>query len=162
FGAGAVSWSARRTSRMTVAPRGNAVPAVGVSAATVSGGEPETSYTATRNPCAETAATASARARPSTSGTGLKASARPPRPAAGNPVGGRFGGRRARLGAHRMDRFLKALGVTDAQRAELQKSREATKSVREDLFAKLKAIREDAKAEAAKGARTDPMRDATR
>src|SRR5205814_10115600 len=83
-------------------------------------------------------------------------------PAAGNPVGGRFGGRRARLGAHRMGRFLKALGVTDAQRAELQKSREATKSVREDLFAKLKAIREDAKAEAAKGARTDPMRDATR
>jgi Spy/CpxP family protein refolding chaperone len=66
-------------------------------------------------------------------------------------------GRRAHGRAKAM-RMLEALNLTDAQKADLKAARESASAVREDLHAKIRAIRQEAR----EGERTKESREAAR
>lgn len=66
--------------------------------------------------------------------------------------------RHARFEARRAERLARMLGLTEAQRDDFRKAREAAAPVRTDLRAKIHALREEAR----KGERTEASRAATR
>jgi Spy/CpxP family protein refolding chaperone len=69
---------------------------------------------------------------------------------------------RAERMRHRAARLLKALELTEAQKTALKESREAAAPVREDLRARLRAIREETRAAAGGERPSDEARKAAR